>query len=262
MNRHSKSAAAIPAVLKKLLCASVIGAFGVMAAPAQAALLTFDAAQNVVTPQLAAGDTAYNTGDRFTEGLFTVQTNNNPTAEADEYGAVGAMIDSDNAFACMLTACPEGTGSMYFAGLNDGWANITISGAAGFRVDGLQYAFVAPLAGLQNFSYGRLMLTGTATDGTLITTGADFPGQNAQGRFTFDAFMVDSAFRNTTLTSLAIGACLYDGNGDCVFTREVVQNQAQFAIDDVNLTVIPEPASIALMMLGFAGLAAFSRRRA
>lgn len=262
MNRHSKSAAAIPAVLKKLLCASVLGALGVMAAPAQAALLTFDAAQNIVTPVLAAGDTAYNTGDAFTEGLFTARVNNNPTADAGEYGAVGAMIDSDNALACTLTACPEGTGSVYFAGLNDGWLNITISGAAGFRVDGLQFAFVAPLQGLQDFSYGRLMLTGTAADGSTVSTAADFAGQNAQGRFVFDSFMVDSGFRNTTLTNLSIGACLFTGNGDCVFERALVQNQAQFAIDDVNLTVIPEPGSIALLMLGFAGLAAVSRRRA
>ncbi|QYF92679.1 NF038120 family PEP-CTERM protein [Massilia sp. PAMC28688] len=259
MNRQSKPAAAF---LKNLLCASVLGACGVLAAPAQAALLTFDAAQNVVTPVLNAGDTAYNTGDAFTEGLFTLQVLNNPTAAADEYGAVGAMIDSDNAMACTLTACPVGNGSVYFGGLNDGWLNITIAGAAGFRVAGLDYAFIAPLAGLQDFSYGRLMLTGTTADGSIITTGADFPGQNLDGRFVFDAFMVDSAFRSTTLTSLAIGACLFDGNGDCVFERELVQNQAQFAIDDLNLNVIPEPSSYALMLLGIAGLAAFSRRRA
>lgn len=259
MNRHSKPAAAF---LKNLLCASVLGAFGVMAAPAQAALLTFDAAQNVVTPVLNAGDTAYNTGDAFTEGLFTLQVRNNPTAAADDYGLVGAMIDGSNPNACTLIACPAGNGSVYFGGLNDGWLNITISGAAGFRVDGLDYAFIAPLGGLLDFSYGRLMLTGTDTNGNVITTAADMPGQNADGRFVFDAFMVDSAFRNTTLVNLAIGACLFDGAGECVFQRDVVQNQAQFAIDDLDLNVIPEPSSYALMLLGFAGLAAFSRRRA
>lgn len=260
MNRQAKStAAAVPAVLKKLLCA---GVFGAMAASAQAEVLTFDAAQNVVTPVLAAGDTVYNTDDRFTEGMFTMQVNNNPTSMPGEYGGVGAMIDSNNPFACTLIACPEGTGSIYFAGLNDGWLNITISGAAGFRVAGLDYAFVAPLMGLENFSYGRLMLTGTTAAGTTITTGADFAGQNGAGRFMFDAFTVESAFRNTTLTSLSLGACLFDMNGDCVFTREVVQNQAQFAVDNIDLSVIPEPSSYALMLLGLAGLGAFARRRA
>lgn len=262
MNRHSVSVAAIPAAFKKLLCASVLGAFGVIAAPANAALLTFDAAQNVVTPTLAAGDTAYNTGDQFKEGLFTVQTNNNPTVDPSEYGSVGAMVDSNNALGCRLIACPAGTGSTYFAGLNDGWLNITISGAAGFRVDGLQYAFVAPLANMDNMGYGRLLLSGTAVDGSVITTAADFAGQNNAGLFMFDTFAVESAFRNTTLTNLAIGACLFTGTGDCVFDRDTVMNQAQFAIDNVDLAVIPEPGSIALMMLGFAGLAAFSRRRA
>ncbi len=262
MKHHSTSAAAIPAVLKKLLCASTIGALGVMAAPAQAALLTFDAAQNVVTPFLNAGDTVYFTGDQIKEGLFTLTNNNNPLNAPGDFGVVGAMVESDNALACTLTGCPLGTGSTYFAGLNDGWANITISGAAGFRVDGLQYAFVAPLQNVQSASYGRLMLTGTATDGSVITTAADFNGKNANGRFTFNSFAVESAFRNTTLTNLAIGACLFDNNGGCVFDPALVQGQAQFAIDDVNLTVIPEPTSVALMLLGFAGLAAFSRRRA
>ncbi len=262
MNDQSTSAAAIPSVLKKLLCASIIGACGVMAGPAQAALLTFDAAQNVVTDFLNPGDTLYFTGDQIREGLFTLTANNNPMNAPGDFGVVGAMVESDNALACTLTGCPLGTGSTFYAGLNDAWANITISGAAGFRVDGLKYAFVAPLQNTVSASYGRLMLTGTATDGSVITTSADFDGKNPDGRFTFNSFLVESTFRNTTLTNLAIGACLFDGNGGCVFDPALVQGQAQFAIDDVNLTVIPEPTSVALMLLGIAGLAAFSRRRA
>ena len=54
-------------VLKKLLCASLVSALGAVAAPASAGMVTFDNVRNVVSPQLNAGDTAYNTGDAFTE---------------------------------------------------------------------------------------------------------------------------------------------------------------------------------------------------
>jgi hypothetical protein len=186
----------------------LVSALAAVAAPSQAAVVTFDAVQNIVSAELGAGDTAYNTGDAFTEAGFTLRTNNNPTAEPDEYGVVGALVDSDNAFACALTACPVGGGSTYFAGLNDGWLNIIRPGAAGFRVDGLRFAFVAPLAGLLDFSYGRLVLTGTTQGGGTISTGGVFPGQDANGRFTFDQFLVDPTFRDD-LTSLSINACLF-----------------------------------------------------
>jgi hypothetical protein len=263
MTRQLTSAAPATAAgpLNNLLCAALIGALGLITAPAHAAVITFDATENVVTAALAAGDTGFNTGDAFTEAGYTLQVNNNPTAEPDEYGAVGALIDSNNAFACQLTACPVGSGSMYFAGLNDGWLNITNAVSPGFRLDSLRYAFVAPLSGLLDFSYGRLMLTGTTMAGATISAGGDFPGQDAAGRFTFDRFLPDPAFRNTTLTSLSINACLFDAAGDCVSARFLTQNQAQFAVDDLALTAIPEPSSSALMLLGMAGLTLVARRR-
>jgi hypothetical protein len=260
---HSAARTAAAGIVKKLLCAPLIGALGAIAAPAQAAVITFDAAQNVVTQALNAGDTAYNTGDAFTEAGFTLQVNNNPSAEPDEYGLVGALVDSNDALACVIAACPVGNGSVYFAGLNDGSLNITNSGGLKFRVAGLHYGFIAPVFGLPNFSYGRLMLTGTTEAGATISAGGDFPGQDVDGNFTFDQFMLDPAFRNTTLTSLSINACLFDGTGDCVSARALTQNQAQFAIDELDLsTAIPEPASVALMLLGMLGLTTVSRRRA
>ena len=250
-----------PGVLKKLLCASLIGALGAIAAPASAAVVTFDNVQNIVTPQLNSGDTAYNTGDAFTEAGFTMRVLNSATADAGDVGLVGALVDSNNAFACFITSCPVGNGSTYFAGLNDGVLNLSFAGAAGFRIGGLDYAFVGPVGGLSNGSYGQLVLTGTTAAGGTISTASNFPGQNAAGAFTFDQFMIDPTFRNTTLTSLAISACLFDDTGACNADREFTQNQAQFALDNLDLGVVPEPTSIALMLLGLAGLSTTARRR-
>jgi hypothetical protein len=248
-------------VLKKLLCASMIGALGAIAAPASAGVVTFDNVNNIVTPQLNAGDTAYNTGDAFTEAGFTFRVGNSLTAAADEVGLVGALVNSSNSFACTITACPVGNGSNYFAGLNDGVLNLSYAGAPGFRLSGLSYAFIGPTPGMSNASYGQLVLTGTTSTGSVLTVASAFPGQNAAGDFTFDSFLVDRAFRGTTLTSLSVSACLFDGNGGCTSERDFTQNQAQFALENLNLTVIPEPTSVALMMLGLAGLGTISRRR-
>jgi hypothetical protein len=251
----------VPGVLKKLLCASMIGALGAVAAPASAAVVTFDAVQNIVSPQLNAGDTVYNTGDAFTEGNFMLRVANSATADAGEVGLVGALVDSSNAYACVIASCPVGNGSTYFAGLNDGVLNLSAIRGAGFRVGSLSYAFLAPVAGYPNFSYGQLVLTGTTRTGSTISVASDFPGQDAAGRFTFDQFLIDQAFRGTTLTRLSVNACLFDGNGTCSSARDFTQNQAQFAIDNLNLATVPEPTSIALILLGLAGLGSMSRRR-
>jgi len=115
---------AVPAVLKNLLCASVVAALGAFA-PAQATVLTFENVENVVTSTLGEFDTAYNTGDQFMDEHFLLQVLNSPTADAGEVGLVGARIQSDNPFSCTVTSCPVDGDGMYYAGLNDGSVRIT-----------------------------------------------------------------------------------------------------------------------------------------
>lgn len=250
-------------VLKKLLCASVLGAFGLMAGAAQAVTITFDGVQNVVTPQLNAGDTSYYPGDAFTSNGFTFQANNGPGVDASEYGVVGAIFNSANPTNCTILECPSGASGLYYAGLNDGALRVTNTfvtpNVAGFRVAGLRYSFVSPVTGLANGSYGQLMLTGTTQTGATVSTNFNFAGQDDTGRFSFAS--AGAAFGGTILTSLSINACLYDETGACSTERFVTQNQAQFALDDLNLNEVPEPASVALVLLGLAGLGSVSRRR-
>lgn len=251
----------MPAVLKNLLCASVVAALGAFA-PAQATVLTFENVENVVTSALGEFDTAYNTGDQFMDQHFLLQVQNSPTADAGDYGLVGAQIQSSNPYACTVTACPTGGDGMYYAGLNDGSLQITSTLAnSWFQVQGLSFAFVGPVPGLMNASYGRLMLRGTTANGAMITTEADFPGQNASGNFVFADFSVGNAFSSTVLKSLTISACLFDDSGECQQARDITQNQAQFGVDNISLSEVPEPATIGLMLMGVAGLSAARRRK-
>lgn len=260
-NHTAASTSTVPAVLKKLLCASAVAALGAFA-PAHATVLTFENVQNVVTSTLGANDTVYNTGDRFMDQHFLLQVENSPTADADEYGLVGAQIQSNNAFACTITACPSGGTGNYYAGLNDGALTLTSTLAnSWFQLRGLSFAFIAPTPGQPDFSFGRLLLSGITSAGASITDSRDFPGQDAGGNFTFASFGVDSAFSSSVLRSLTINACLYDEFGDCLAVRDFTQNQAQFGVDNISLAEVPEPATIGLMLLGVAGLSAARRRR-
>ena len=259
-NQTSARTYAMPAVLKKLLCVSVVGALGAFA-PAQASVITFDEVENVVSATLGEFDSAYNTGDMFLEGHYAFQVNNSPTADAGEYGGVGAQINAENDLACTVLSCPNGGTNKYYAGINDGTLSISRSWAnSWFRLNSLQFAFIAPVVGLADFSYGRLVLTGTTQSGATISTSSDFPGQDASGTFTFGNFALDPVFSNTILSSLTINTCMYNFDGACSMDRPDTQNQAQFALDNLDLSEVPEPASIGLMLLGFAGLSAARRR--
>ena len=260
-NHTVACASAVPAVLKKLLCASAIAALGAFA-PAHATVLTFENVQNVVTSSLGASDSVYNTGDRFMDQHFLLQVQASPTAAEDDIGLNGARIQSSNEYACTVTACPSGGTGNYYAGLNDGALTLTSTlGNSWFQLQGLSFAFIAPLPGQPDFSFGRLMLTGITSAGASISDSRDFPGQDAAGNFTFANFGVDSAFSSSVLRSLTINACLYDGSGDCLAVRDFTQNQAQFGVDNITLAEVPEPASIGLMLLGVAGLSAARRRK-
>ena len=47
-----------------------------------------------------------------------------------------------------------------------------------------------------------------------------------------------------------------------MFDHLTTQNQAQFAIDNIVLTAVPEPAALSMLLLGLAGMTLAARRRA
>ena len=259
-NHTAASTSTVPAVLKKLLCASAVAALGAFA-PAHATVLTFENVQNVVTSTLGASDTVYNTGDRFMDQHFLLQVENSPTAADDDVGLNGARIQSNNDLACTVTACPTGGTGNYYAGLNDGALTLTSTLAnSWFQLQGLTFALVGPVQGLDYTNFGRLVLTGITNLGTTISTSRDFPGQDANGNLVFADFGIGNGFSSSILSSLTINACLYDEAGDCLAVRDFTQNQAQFGVDNITLAEVPEPATIGLMLLGVAGLSAARRR--
>lgn len=252
LNRTRRHAVA-HVVLKTVLAAAAMmlgSAHG-----AEPATIDFESVANIVTPVLAVGDTAYNSNDAFRQAGFTLQVRNSASAAAGDYGLVGALIDGADPLACLLAACPSND-SRYFAGLNDGSLELFRDDHLAFTVDGLRFAFF----GSADAAPGQLSLTGTLAGGGTLSVSDDFPGQQ-EGAFRFDQFTL-GAFSAAALTSLRIDACLYDSNGVCSFDHMTTQNQAQFAIDHVQLSMLPEPAAVTMLMFGLAGFMLAARRRA
>lgn len=177
-------------------------------------------------------------------------------------GGTGNVINSNDPSSCEIIVCPAGATGNYLAVINDGAVRFSHPGVlSGFSLTGFDFAFIAPAA-VADGTYGQLTLTGMNWQGTTISTSLDFPGADASGRFLFGSAELSAAFRANVFSSLTLSACLFDGAGGCFNSVEnPARNQAQFAIDNLNLTAVPEPASFLLFGLGMGALG-LARRRA
>jgi hypothetical protein len=233
---------------------SVLGAAAALCcAPAYAATINFE----------SLDPSANMSGETLTESGYNLLLVNGPVAA--EFGfesGVGAVLDSADPFSCDITGCPSGATGKYLAILNDGAVTLTSNGSSHwFQLSGMDFAFVSPAPVLDG-DYGRIVLAGVNLAGDTVETMLAFPGQDAQGRFTFGASSLSAAFRSTVFTSLTISACLWDADGNCSNSFESPAfNQAQFALDNISVSDVPEPASFLLAGIGIAALG-LSRRRA
>lgn len=180
-------------------------------------------------------------------------------------GATGVIAAGNDAAACDtgdVTACPVGASGNYLGILNDGAVTISLDGTLGigFTLDRLKFDFLAPVP-LFDGSYGQLQLNGVDLSGNAIARSFALPGQDGNGHFMFDTALLDAAFTSTVLRSITINACVNDGSGCNNSLEFPAFNLAQFALDDINVNVVPEPASGLLFMLGLGALGLAARRR-
>jgi len=233
----------------------------VLAPAAQAGQTTIDFENvfNIVSPTLSAGDSIYAGRDQFSSNGYVATVADSPFAQSlPDYapGLAGGIANGSNPFTCDIVACPAGNGSRYYVGLNDGSVSFARSDNLSFHVQALDYAFVAPVSGLADGQYGRLVISGKTDGGGSVSTEIDFAPQGGTGQYSFTSWSA-AGFAKASLTSVTISACLFDGLGNCV-NSDLSANQAQFAIDNLqlstNVSPVPEPDAYAMLGLGLAVL--------
>ncbi|QDQ25593.1 PEP-CTERM sorting domain-containing protein [Chitinimonas arctica] len=222
--------------MKKLFKTALLAvAVSATASVAQASVITFDSVAAI----------GYNGGDTFTDGQFTL------TALGDGY--VG---DISSPSTCSLLDCPIGNASNFYLGLNDGGVQVTHSSSLGFRLNSFAASFVAPVAQDIPFSVARILVMGHDLNNNDYSASFTLPGQNNDGRWTFTNFNFGAS--SVVFKDVSFLSCLTDDNGSCVAFGG---NQAQFALDNINVAAVPEPEQWLMMLLGMAGVAAIARRK-
>lgn len=223
------------------------------AAPAMADVISFD--------DLAPG--AYGSGSSLQAAGYNLLFLPDPTSGAYGWSSgVGAILDGSTAASCDITACPSGASGNYLAILNDGGLHFSRPDQVGFHLSGFDYAFVAPVTGLPDMSWGRLQLSGTLLNGQVVTTSLDFPGQDSNGNYQFQSASLLGSFSSQTFKGLTINACVFNDFNVCVNSLDSPAfNQAQFALDNITISAVPEPSTWLLLLAGLGGIGLLSRRR-
>lgn len=234
--------------------ASALLACAALSAPAaRADVIDFEQIANLSSP---ADNSIYVGGDSFTTNGFLAVVADSTYAQGFpdyEPGLAGATIAANDSGACLWLACPYPV-SQHYAGLNDGSLTLTREDHAAFRLSSLSFGAIANENEEGNaLPFGQLRITGITIDGTLVTTSTDLPELHWWGEWTLDA-----AFAGTAFTRITIDACTYTAGRECLNGADTL-NASQFALDDLHVSAVPEPSTVALLTAGLLLVAA--RRR-
>ncbi len=160
-------------------------------------------------------------------------------------------------------AAPTNNDTQFYTNTNDGELIFTSLGGLPFSLNGFDAAFVPLLSSHAAAQVIGIVAFATAMDGsqfgTIFGLGDTTKTGSGSPFFTFSGAADFGGFTN--LKTLEFFTCAVANGQVCVTPT---QNNGQFALDNVNLTIaapVPEPETTALMALGLMVLTVVSRRR-
>jgi hypothetical protein len=208
-------------------------------------------------------------GQYVTQGAYNIygQDGSNTTTTPDG-SLVAALSNGATAASCLDGKCPVGDATNYMSAYNNGIVSVQSNTATNFTLSSFSAAFLPP-AGvtLPATQVAYLAVEGDRSDGTYALALYTLLGPNATSglttfaNFTAAAPTTYNGGTGTLLTgdfSALFFYAYYCSGGSC---NRFTSDKGQFAIDNINVSAVPEPADWALMTAGLVTVAAVIRRR-
>ena len=233
---------------------AAIAAIFLSASATQAAIIDFE--QPIDSPY-AANAPFFASGDEFYQNdYFFSPFSNAPGAWPEDL--VGAMIDGSDLAMCFGVLCPINNNSTFYGALNDSALAFGRLDAQSFSVNGFDASFIGAEGATLPPVSGLLRLQGVTSSGASLTETYQLAGPNNAGTLGFSSYQTSPTFASTMFKTVYAFGFACNSLGSC---EAFSSDKAQFALDNLSVTAVPEPETTAMFALGLLAMGAAVRRR-